>query len=227
MPGGPHKLWMSFVVPAAALLVAVPGSRAQHGWIITDSSGAYEIPFVPGLSTFKLWLECCHWGDPAGVSTAEFDLVSTHPANTVLSFMPRNGFINTGGPTDLRLEVDGCPCGPVLAGEILVLLTQPGSLCIGPSASGIQATTNCQGVSSEITWQGLLFGGEYCGKGATNLCGIPDWPEPCCFPDGHCEYVNPIDGCPGIVPPIPCEYYDCGPTAAESESWGRAKGRYR
>ena len=220
----------TFVLSVGGALVAVSTTAAQdgHGWRITDASGNFDIPYQPGLFTYELWLDCCRGGNPDGVASAELDLVSSSPSNSVLSFTPRNGFVNAGGPTDLRLTVSGCPCGPVLVGEILMLVTEPGSLCLGPSVNGVLATSSCQGFTREVSWQGLLFGGEYCGEGATNLCGILDWPEPCCFPEGTCQPVNPIDGCPGFVPPIPCEYYDCPPIVSTvPRAWGRVKSRYR
>jgi hypothetical protein len=81
------------------------------------------------------------------MSAAEFDLaVPTGMLN--LGFTPLNGFMNTGGASDLLLSVAGCPEGPVVAGSWSLSGLTPGSFCLVNSAAhGISVTVDCDPVN--------------------------------------------------------------------------------
>ena len=127
----------------AAASVARAGGVAEYGWRI---SGSDADPFlnsgdVPaGRLSLCLWLQCTV-GD--GVSAAEFDLAP--PTGViVLSFAPRNGFLNAGDPEHLALAVGGCPTGPVLVGEWQLAGAAAGSYCLAAGGtSGMVGTADC------------------------------------------------------------------------------------
>jgi hypothetical protein len=110
------------------------------------------------------------------MSTAEFGLVSDNPANVILGFTPNaaGGWLNAGSATNLLLAVSGCPCGPVLAGTILTLVNQPGSLCIGGTC-GAEATFDCSPppLPHGMDWVGLDFGAGICARGGLCSIGTP------------------------------------------------------
>jgi hypothetical protein len=225
------------VLVCIALTMVVPrGARAQFegpfAWTISGSdTDEFDnaIDFVPGLQTHYLWLACCSpfEGSGFGCSAAEFDLASTNPANVILTFTPTNGFLNAGGATNLLLVVAGCPCGPVVAGNILVQVSEPGGLCLVPSAGGIMGTAACEPdpIIYSLDWQGLDFGGGSCGDGEP--CVWLDLFGACCQPDGSCEEVRNYR-CEGeFHNAFLCEHANCPPTAAEATSWGRTKCLYR
>lgn len=150
-----------------------PISPQPYGWTISASSTLALVntaPFAPGPMSTYLWFVC---GAPTGgMAAATFALVSTNPANHILSFTPTNGFLNAGvGATNLYLAVSGCPPGPVVAGTIVTLVNEPGSICIGPEPSGAMVTINCDPVDPSMhamRWVGLDFGGGPCTNGV--LC---------------------------------------------------------
>jgi hypothetical protein len=213
----------------------------SYGWSISaGATEAYDnhIEF-PGARVFSfyLWLVCAPTGS-AGMSVAEFGLASSGGGNLILEFIPQNGFLNTGSATNLLLTVGLCPSGPVMAGEIRVLITEPGNLCLTTSEGGVLATEDCV-IPPPLpdTWRGLDFGGEFCFQGA--MCDFFDAPIPCCFPDGSCEEISALEweqyclGNGGYAPPVQfCSDWNCAPVAVGSEPpvpqpWGRVKARYR
>jgi hypothetical protein len=114
--------------------------------------------------TAFLWLKCCLLGALQGITAAEFALVSTDPANAILAFTPAEGWVSAGTETELLFAGAGCPGGPVVAGTILVSVSAPGSLCIGPDQLGTEASVDCSPnpVLWPIAWTGLDFGGGHC-----------------------------------------------------------------
>jgi len=160
-------------VTLPSMVLVANGARAQpYGWTISASAtDPYQnsLAFLPGLQAVSLWLACCvPEPGPGGMATAEFGICPDNSANTVVSFAPTNGFLNAGTATDLLLSVANCPCGPILAGHLYVLLQVPGHLCICESTDGIMGTVDC-GASPTlwpIEWIGLSTNGqEPCGSG--------------------------------------------------------------
>ncbi|MFH1278219.1 MAG: hypothetical protein ABIK65_07565 [Candidatus Eisenbacteria bacterium] len=127
-----------------ALFVAAPGAFAnQYGWTLSSSTTdpyANTGSFIPGVIDVNLWLAC---SDLDGMAGAEFAIASSTPGNIVLAFTPMNGFLNAGSVVDLLLAVGGCPTGPILAGQWLVLSIVPGEYCLVPDAAGVMGTTDC------------------------------------------------------------------------------------
>lgn len=78
-------------------------------------------PLPEGTSTLYLWLHCCHFG----LSEATFSLSGDID---IVSFMPINGFTNSGTLPDFHLAVTGCPLGPVPVGLLEVQLSGPTSV---------------------------------------------------------------------------------------------------
>lgn len=145
----------------------------QYGWTISNSNSdpfSNEGTATNGVATLFLWFEC---SDVEGMAAAEFDLVSSginHLATTAV-----NGYLNAGGTTNILLAVGGCPTGPVIAANLLVLDT-PGTMCFGPSANnGLLVTVDCQPqpTAFEATTNG------YSSMGA-NPCAFGN---PLCLPD--------------------------------------------
>lgn len=96
--------------------------------------------WIPGILELYLWFAC---SDEGGMAAAEFKLSTDNPANIILAFTPQSGYLNAGSPTDLLLAVGGCPTGPILAGNILVLTNVPGEYCLVPDFQGIMGTVDC------------------------------------------------------------------------------------
>ena len=131
----------------ALMVLVAGGAQAQrpYAWTISGSDTDWfenAIAFVPGLQTHYLWFSL-HRASQDGVAAAEFRLASSSAANVVVSFTPAPGFLNAGGTTDLLLAVAGCPSGPIVAGNILLLVNEPGSLCFAPSVNEIMGTVDC------------------------------------------------------------------------------------
>src|SRR5262245_55926834 len=131
------------VAAVALLLAAVRAAHAQgapYVWTISDSN---VDPFVntdttTGFHTVYLWLVCTELNDPDipnGMAAAEFAIV-TSPAgvNLHIATNVQNGFLNAGTPTNLLLAVGGCPGGPVVVANLLVITNAPGNMCLGPSS---------------------------------------------------------------------------------------------
>jgi hypothetical protein len=212
----------------------------SFGWSISASStDAYDnhIAFPGGgVFTYYLWLLCAPEGS-GGMAAAEFGLASPGGGGIILGFTPLNGFFNAGSATNLLLTVGGCPSGPVVAGEILVLVNAPGSLCLTQSTGGVLGAQDCVSPpAAPDSWRGLEFGGGFCFEG--RVCDYLDAPIPCCFPDGTCaEFPAPdweehCDGSGGYAPPVQfCEDWDCEFVAAGADPrtlapWGKIKARY-
>jgi len=178
------------------LLLAPAVVRAQtapYHWTISASN---TDPFVnttvpgPGL-TFYLWLVCSNPPDPLqdGMSAAEFDVVTS--GNLLhLATITQNGFLNAGGTTNLLLAVGGCPGGPVVAANLLVVHDDTGSMALSTSsANGNKVVVDCSAAPSAwaMSWTGLGVGEPPPGKG--DGCTV-DVPGACCFPDGSCLVVT-------------------------------------
>jgi hypothetical protein len=147
----------------------------QYGWTISDSptdpfsnTGA----FLPTLQTLYLWFAC---SDVDGMAAAEFRLEPMNPANIILAFSPTNGYLNAGGPQDLLLAVGGCPTGPVVAGNILVLNTVPGEYCIVPSSvNGNMVTVDCSALPEVWPIQQIGFSNTGSAPSCNDeLCPVP------------------------------------------------------
>lgn len=224
----PLSTFVILVVGVALAGSAVPSfAQEGFGWTISASPTDpfdLSVPFTPGVATYYLWLECCSLpvADP-GLSAAEFALVASGP-NVILAFTPASGFLNAGTATDLQLGVGGCPCGPVLAGNILVLNNAPGSYCIGPALNGNLLGVDCETPpqTHPVNWKGLDTGGGPCSNvNGSVLCGPVDCICWYCSPAGCTSYIGSCIGCQG---PEICD--DC-PTPVAPNSWGRVKADYR
>jgi hypothetical protein len=151
-------------------------SNEPYGWTISASpTDPFQNTATPtfGVTTYYLWLACCDLPDPLqdGMSAAEMDLVAT--GSTLLATITQNNFLNAGGTSNLLLAVGGCPCGPVVAANLLVT-SLPGNICIAPSAAnGILGAVDCAPAPSlhGIDWVGLDLGGGACGMGL--ICEKP------------------------------------------------------
>lgn len=129
------KRWYILAAFAFALVQTTVASAQdfRYGWTISKSQvDPFENTGAPtgGVDTLYLWYQC-NVGD--GLSAA--DLVATGSFATggsVLAFNVMNGFLNAGNATSLLLAVGGCPPGPIVAGNWLVLHAVPGDLCLGP-----------------------------------------------------------------------------------------------
>jgi len=140
-------------------------------WTISASANdpdANATSYVPGLQHSYLWLKCCP-GSGVGIVGAEFSLFWTDPANVMINLITYNGFTFQGYPNDLVFSAVGCPCGPILVGELTSYVSAPGSLCFGPVQSGAQFTRDCFQISHVMSWTGLAYGGVPCSNGV--LCG--------------------------------------------------------
>lgn len=230
------------VVAAACVLLLAPGrvhsQGMSYGWSISASPSnpyANHIEFPGGgSSTFYLWLVCAPDG-AAGMFSAEFGLQIQGGA--LASFTPGSGFLNAGTAANLLLTAGSCPAGPVVVGEILVLVAAPGNLCLTTSDGGMLGTEDCASPPPvPDTWRGLDFGGAFCFQGY--VCQTIDAVYPCCFPNGTCSEIPAIEfeqhclGVGGYGPPVQfCEDWDCAAVAApggmEAGPWGRVKASYR
>jgi hypothetical protein len=162
------KRLLTIVVALSCLALPLDAfaTGGEYGFVISASAASPDVntvPFAAGVQTYFLWLKCCNLpaGFPQGISAAEFGLVSTNAANLVLGFTPTGSWLNAGGASNLLLAVGGCPCGPTVAGSILILANAPGSLCIGPSSTNTKAGVDCSPDPQlwPIEWRGLDFGG--------------------------------------------------------------------
>jgi hypothetical protein len=135
-------------------------------------SGSITDPYVnTGLPTggalvLYLWY-LADWQD--GLSAAEFDLTGSIQVD---SFLALNGFLNTGGATNLLLAVGGCPRGPLVAGQILAEDIAGGELCLGPSsANGDNVSVDC-GSAGFMRHANLWTG--YSSLGGNPCTNMPD-----------------------------------------------------
>lgn len=132
------------LLASSALAVNEP-----YTWTISESSTdpfANSGAFVPGVQLIYLWLACCNLPDPIqdGTSGAVFGFVNKDPNNIIIASTAVNGFVNFGDGIDLILGVEGCPCGPVVAVQILVLNNFPAGYAIGPGFKGQEVTADCE-----------------------------------------------------------------------------------
>lgn len=156
-------------VTVLCVLLAAGAAFAEapfYGWTISASSSdpfVNEIPYSPGIPTVYLWFACsvAPPDGPGGMAAAEFALCTDNPGNLVLSLTPLNGFLNAGTPNEVLLAVGACPTGPMLAGEILLMVNTPGRLCFCPSdANAYRVTVDCSSAPElwGVTWIGLDVG---------------------------------------------------------------------
>lgn len=231
--GSAHELRDGVILATTSLLISATSSAAQatlYEWTISTSSTdpfVHSAEVTGGVATFYLWLACCNPAEVEGMSAAEFDIVSTGPLH--LATTPRNGFLNAGSTTYLMLAVGSCPCGPVVAAELVVFANVSGTLGLAPSAAGgVKGTADCEPVPTlhAIEWRGVGVGVPAEGKGNVGDCGIT----------GHCPriYCNPDGSCYEIWCSYPCDCpigvndcSDCEVTSVEDTSWGRTKSLYR
>lgn len=215
------------------LLAWTPGAVAQESPYEWTISASVTDPYVNTtsptgtLATFYLWLACCEESQVQGMAAAEFDLVSSGP--THMATTPQNGFLNAGNTSTLLLAVAGCPCGPIVAAELLVI-AEPGTMSFAPSAfSGTKGTADCEFSPTvhPIDWRGIGIGVDPPEKGGINDCNIVgECVGYICLPDGNCEKILCSYPCPnGCGDVATCE--ECEPTSVEAASWGRLKGLYR
>jgi hypothetical protein len=161
------KRLLTLVVALSCLVLPLDASATgEFGFAISASAASPDlntVAFAAGVQTYFLWLKCCQLppGFQQGISAAEFGLVSTNAANVILGFTPMGAWLNAGNATNLLLAVGGCPCGPTVAGSILVLANAPGSVCIGPSTTATKAGVDCSADPQlwSVDWKGLDFGG--------------------------------------------------------------------
>ncbi len=156
------------------LLFAFAAGAEEYGWTISDSPTnplSNTGTLIPGgLQSLYLWLYC---GD--GMAAAEFRFESDNPgSNIILVTTTQNGFLNAGTTTDLLLAVGGCPTGPVVAAEILVLALAPSNFCLVPDALGIIGTVDCS--PSPQVWPIQQIG--YSNTGALPSCNDELCPDP-------------------------------------------------
>jgi len=220
-----------YLLFALLLACAPPAAAGESPYEWTISASATD-PFVNtaaatgGLATYYLWLACCEEAQVDGMTAAEFDLVASGPAH--LATIPQNGFLNAGGTSNLLLAVGGCPCGPLLAADLLVLAL-PGTISFAPSAAtGTKGTVDCDPNPAlhPIDWVGIGIGVDPPGKGTVNDCNvIGHCVGYICYPDGSCEKLLCNLPCVSCGDVANCE--DCQPTSVEAVSWGRVKGLYR
>lgn len=157
-------------------LVADEVSPDPYTWTISANANdpdANSAPYyAPGLQHSYLWLKCCP-GSGVGMVESEFSLFWTDQANVLINLITYNGFTFQGFPNDLALSVSGCPCGPVLVGELTSFVSVPGSLCFGLVPPGIppgaQFTRDCSQIPHVMSWTGLAYGGDPCFSGVP--CG--------------------------------------------------------
>jgi hypothetical protein len=131
-----------------------------------------------------------------GMSAATFFLQASDGL-TILLANEQNGFLNAGTAPDFLLAVGGCPCGPVVAAELVTAVEGPGTICFGASILGGKiGGVDCRQVKDPqvwpIAWTGLGVGlpppttGDPC-------VVVP--PGACCLPTGSCVEVGTAAQC--------------------------------
>ena len=152
-------------IVAMPVAVLAEGEAAPYEWSISDSN---QDPFVntdttTGFHTVYLWFACsrsANDGGPGGMAAAEFALVTTPPgANLHVASNVVNGYLNAGSATNLLLAVGGCPTGPVVAANLLVIINVPGNMDLAPSSTQTKGTVDCAVNPSlwPIDWRGIGF----------------------------------------------------------------------
>jgi hypothetical protein len=158
-----------FLVLAGLLVLAPPAQAKRYGWSISNSeTDPFSNTGNPTYAVTKLylWLQCC---DTDGMSAAEFDIETS--SISLLATTTQNGFLNAGGTSNVLLAVGGCPCGPMVAAELLVV-DSGGTVCLVESAeNSIRASVDCETLPElwPIDWIGYSSAGpDPCGSG--RLC---------------------------------------------------------
>lgn len=167
-----------FFLGVAAVVVGVgafesAGAENRYGWTISNSQ---TDPFqntgtaTSALTTLYLWFQC---STDDGMSAAEFAIEASGPAH--IGTLPMNGFLNAGGTSNLLLAVGGCPEGPVVAANLLVI-DLPGTLCFATSpGTGNRGTVDCRDPVPELwslDWIGYDSRGSAACRGGS-LCDSP------------------------------------------------------
>ncbi|MGH2570851.1 MAG: hypothetical protein ACRDGR_06475 [bacterium] len=165
-----------FLAATIAVSLAAPTARAgadnRYGWTISNSSTnplANTGTATSSVTSLYLWFYC---SGSEGMAAAEFDIEASGISHLATTTM--NGFLNAGGTSNLLLAVGGCPEGPVLAANLLVL-DAPGTLCLVPSAAnGVRGTVDCDELRPSlwnVDWIGYSSRGDACRVGV--LCDSP------------------------------------------------------
>lgn len=138
------KTTTTLLALALALIFATAALAGnEYGWTISNSnSDPFSNTGAPtgGVATYYLWFQC---STVEGMAACEFAITSTgisHLATTAV-----NGYLNAGSTNQLLLAVGGCPPGPVIACNLLVLDAAGGEMCITDSQqNGLRVTVDCQ-----------------------------------------------------------------------------------
>jgi hypothetical protein len=171
----------SITIFALIAVLALPAgalAQAPYAWTISASTAS---PFVNTaqptgtLATYYLWLACTDLppGYEDGMASAEFDIVTSPPNSHIATVMINPPFLNAGGTANLLIAAGGCPGGPIVAANLLVLSVAPGTMDFAPSAAnGNKVTVDCSldPQTWPMDWVGLGIGTEPNGKGSAD-CG--------------------------------------------------------
>lgn len=173
-------LFGSFITVA---LVGFASSAAAQsfGWTISNSesspysnTGSIDDGPTPDTGRLYLWYSCTtHIG---GLAAAEFDVVEKNGGPVPTGFVPRNGFLNGGGPTALQLVAGQClMTDAVLAGEFLLpadASIPEIELCIVPSElNGRDVSVTCDSSIYENDNIGFAKPGQPCSSiPSSTLC---------------------------------------------------------
>jgi hypothetical protein len=169
------------LIAIAAVPVASFAQDAPYEWTISDSNASPYVntDLTTGFHTVYLWLACCDLPGTLqdGMAAAEFAIVTTPPgANLHIATNTGGGigpFLNAGTTTDLLLAVGGCPCGPVVAAALLVIINVPGTMALAPtSTTQTKGTVDCSLNPSlwPMDWIGLGLLGTPAPSKGTALC---------------------------------------------------------
>jgi hypothetical protein len=125
-------VWAAVGGPAFPARAATP----EYRWTLSTSlSDPYEnVGNLQGVpTTLYLWFL-----SPTldGMTSAEFAL-STPDSVSPMLFSTYNGFLNSGGLTEIRLSVGLCPVGPVVAASWLLSNIQLGDYCLVTSSGAL------------------------------------------------------------------------------------------
>jgi hypothetical protein len=158
-------------------LLTSTSSAEDYGWTISTSDTSPDVNTAiatQDLASYYLWFACSDVPAPLenGMAAAEFDIVATGPTHIATNVM--SGFLNAGGTGNLLLAVGGCPSGPVVAAELLVL-SFAGNICIAPADNGNLVTVDCAPAPSahQMAWVGLDLGSGACSGGTCVVSPTP------------------------------------------------------
>jgi hypothetical protein len=188
----------AFCVLALADIELAHAQTANYHWTISASNTdpfVHSASFAPGVGYAYLWLVSCDVPPPLqhGIAAAEFAIVSHDVLH--LATTPLSGFLNAGSSSELLLWVSECPCGPLLAAELLLLVqtVEEGTICITSSQNGVLGVLDCS--QDPQLWPmsatGLTINGPPPEENCANSGG-------CCFPDGSCMFVDSQPECAAL-----------------------------